>query len=190
MNIIWGWRETKATQCYCMTLLTAMAAWPKRSLIATSVFSQRYRAAQTLVHGTYDSWPMVIKPKNQATCYTLAHIPFVTYTSVSSQADTYVVQLHIWIDRHGGGGPFGPATQALLAALGPRQGKEVLLDRWTQHTQVCGRRLPNARNRLPPRLACCSTWVFSVLCLSYMLGCSVDAVKSALTYTSLCTLCR
>jgi hypothetical protein len=44
-------------------------------------------------------------------------------------ADAYVVAFHRWLERFGGGGPWGPpAAWAHLA--GPRQGREQLLDRW------------------------------------------------------------
>lgn len=56
-----------------------------------------------------------------------------------SQADTYVLALHRWLDnpKLGGGGPWGPVDEAYLEALGPRLSRDELLDRWTQHTSHC-----------------------------------------------------
>mmetsp|Transcript_4547 Transcript_4547/g.11259 ORF Transcript_4547/g.11259 Transcript_4547/m.11259 type:complete len:613 (-) Transcript_4547:2242-4080(-) len=56
---------------------------------------------------------------------------------LGSPADTLVAAYRSWLDRFGGGGPFGRPSEALLALLPPRQSREQLLDRWSQHTQQC-----------------------------------------------------
>ena len=54
-----------------------------------------------------------------------------------SPADMYVLALHRWLQRYGGGGPFGSIDEAYLSRLGPRLSQEQLLDRYSQHTQHC-----------------------------------------------------
>jgi hypothetical protein len=46
-----------------------------------------------------------------------------------STADTYVIAFQRWLDRFGGGGPFGAADAGFVEALGPRQSRTELLDR-------------------------------------------------------------
>ncbi|KAG1675234.1 hypothetical protein FOA52_016265 [Chlamydomonas sp. UWO 241] len=54
-----------------------------------------------------------------------------------SQADTYVIALHRWLELYGGGGPFGKVDDAYVARMGPRQSRLQLLDRMSQHTENC-----------------------------------------------------
>ncbi|KAL6764549.1 hypothetical protein V8C86DRAFT_2471996 [Haematococcus lacustris] len=56
---------------------------------------------------------------------------------LASPADTLVAAFRSWLDRQGGGGPWGHPTPALVALLPPRQSRSQLLDRHTQHTAHC-----------------------------------------------------
>jgi hypothetical protein len=40
-----------------------------------------------------------------------------------------VLAFRRWLDDYGGGGPWGGPDAALLAGIGPRQGRDALLDR-------------------------------------------------------------
>lgn len=65
-----------------------------------------------------------------------AHCPCqVCY--MPAQADTFVVTFNRWLQRFGGGGPFGAADAGFVEALGPRLSREALLDRYSQHTANC-----------------------------------------------------
>ncbi|GLC61279.1 hypothetical protein PLESTB_001739000 [Pleodorina starrii] len=54
-----------------------------------------------------------------------------------SQADTYVVAFNRWIQKYGGGGPFGGTDAGYAEALGARLSRTQLLDRYSQHTESC-----------------------------------------------------
>ncbi|KAG2491183.1 hypothetical protein HYH03_010394 [Edaphochlamys debaryana] len=54
-----------------------------------------------------------------------------------STADTYVVAFNRWLQRFGGGGPFGGADTQFVEALGARLSRQQLLDRYSQHTESC-----------------------------------------------------
>ncbi|EFJ51773.1 hypothetical protein VOLCADRAFT_87282 [Volvox carteri f. nagariensis] len=54
-----------------------------------------------------------------------------------SQADTYVIAFNRWIQKYGGGGPFGGTDAGFVEALGARLSRKELLDRYSQHTENC-----------------------------------------------------
>lgn len=87
-----------------------------------------------------------------------------------SRADTYVIALHTWVDRFGGGGPFGPATQRLLSDMGPRQGRTQLLDRYESHTMHCATCQKGLRQVRAAKAAAATTGgacaAFGVLCMA------------------------
>lgn len=54
-----------------------------------------------------------------------------------SQADTLVVAFRNWLEKFGGGGPWGRIDTQYLNKLEPRQSRTQLLDRYSQHTVNC-----------------------------------------------------
>ncbi len=81
-------------------------------------------------------------------------------------ADTYVVTFNRWLQRFGGGGPFGAMDAGFVEALGPRLSREALLDRYSSHTAHCatcqaglkqvGGRGPTAHGGWALGTLCCS----------------------------------
>jgi hypothetical protein len=54
-----------------------------------------------------------------------------------TSADAFVVALHSWLYRWGGGGPFGPIDASWLQRIGPPLSRDSLLDRYETHTKHC-----------------------------------------------------
>lgn len=52
-------------------------------------------------------------------------------------SDAYVAGFRGWVQRFGGGGPFGPQDQRWLQAAGPRLPLPALLDHYHSHTEKC-----------------------------------------------------
>jgi hypothetical protein len=61
-----------------------------------------------------------------------------------TSSDAFVVAFHHWMNRHAGGGPFGPINAAWLERAGPQLTRDALLDRYTTHTLHC----KSCRNQL------------------------------------------
>lgn len=56
---------------------------------------------------------------------------------IPTTADNFVLAFRRWLDRHAGGGPFGPFDRAFARAIGPEKTMEELLDRYHSHTIIC-----------------------------------------------------
>eukprot|EP00624_Nannochloropsis_granulata_P003534 evm.model.NODE_27969_length_46271_cov_24.043224.5 len=54
-----------------------------------------------------------------------------------TKADLFVAQFRKWIEKFGGGGPFGPLTKNDLEELDWKTLPDVLLNRYDQHTRHC-----------------------------------------------------
>ena len=52
-------------------------------------------------------------------------------------SDAYVATFRQWLEKIGGGGPFGPQNAAWLAAAGPRLAPSQLLEHYHSHTEKC-----------------------------------------------------
>ena len=54
-----------------------------------------------------------------------------------TSSDAFVVALHNWLNRWGGGGPFGAIDASWLQRIGPQLTQDKLLDRYETHTKEC-----------------------------------------------------
>lgn len=52
-------------------------------------------------------------------------------------SDAYVATFRTWLEKIGGGGPFGPQNAKWLAAAGPRLSPTQLLEHYHSHTEKC-----------------------------------------------------
>eukprot|EP00798_Chlamydomonas_sp_ICE-L_P014137 gene14137-20099_t len=102
-----------------------------------------------------------------------------------SRADTYVVAFQRWLSEFGNGGPFGPINDAYLEKMGPRKGREELLDRYN-HTKLqncaqCQGGLALARKALAAfSVASTLAMALAIICASIALSnTSIDSVAAA-----------
>ncbi|CAG9467686.1 unnamed protein product [Pedinophyceae sp. YPF-701] len=78
-------------------------------------------------------------------------------------ADAFVTAFRDWLDNVAGGGPFGPPSKDLLAAMPPAQSRTELLDRYGSHTAHC-KACSGAKRNMEVAIKACR--VASLACLA------------------------
>ncbi|DBB17840.1 TPA: hypothetical protein ACH3X3_002860 [Trebouxia sp. C0006] len=77
------------------------------------------------------------KQEELAVARGLGRKPVAQVYHMPGSSDNFVTAFRTWLNKYGGGGPFGPMDETWLQAAGPRLARDALLDRFQSHTANC-----------------------------------------------------